>query len=400
MNRLGLREFVARTRANGLADSSRRAVRRVYGTLNARMDLRSLDFPLEERDIASSATVTTPPATVRGGTLNIAWLCTPPGFGSGGHTTFFRMLRGMEERGHRCTILLYNRHGGDLERHQEVIRPCWPELAADIREVPGRLAGFDACVASSWDTAHVLATRTPRGARLNSFYFIQDYEPYFYPRGSLYALAEDSYRFGFTHLALGPMVTGALRREAGVDAVTISFGSDLSNYSCTNTGTRCGVAFFARPGVDRRGYELGRLALKEFHRLHPEQEIHIYGERVRGWGIPVVQHGMLNSAGLNSLYNQTAAGLALSFTNITLIAAEMLSAGNIAILNDHEFSRQILTNPEAVWAAPNPSSLATALSKVVTDSALASRSSRAAAYSGPSWAQAQAEVAQSITGQS
>ncbi|GAP56006.1 glycosyl transferase group 1, partial [Arthrobacter sp. Hiyo6] len=85
---------------------------------------------------------------------------------------------------------------------------------------------------------------------------------------------------------------------------------------------------------------------------------------VRGWGIPLTQHGMLSRAELNDLYNRTIAGLALSFTNITLVASEMLAAGNIAVLNDHEFSRQVLTNPEAVWAPPTPSSLAAALSEV------------------------------------
>jgi hypothetical protein len=78
----------------------------------------------------------------------------------------------------------------------------------------------------------------------------------------------------------------------------------------------------------------------------------------------------------------------------------MLAAGNLAVLNDHEFSRQVLTNPEAVWAAPSPSSLAAALSGVVTDSAQSVRSARAAAHSGPTWADVQAEVALMMTGSS
>lgn len=400
MSGISFREVAARTKTAGIASTSRRAVRRLYGILESRMDLRSLDFPLDDTDIAKPAEGNSEGAPRRSGMQSIAWLCTPPAPGSGGHTTFFRIVRGMEERGHRCTILLYNRHGGDMDRHRAVIRRSWPELTAEITAVPATLAGFDACVASSWDTAHVLAARTPEGSQLRSYYFVQDYEPYFYPRGSLYSLAEDSYRLGFTHLALGPMVAGTLRREVGVDAHTIPFGSDLSSYRRTNSGERSGVVFFARPGVDRRGYDLGRLALQEFHGLHPEQEIHVYGSRVRGWGIPLIQHGTLSARELNQLYNQTAAGLALSFTNITLVAAEMLAAGNLAVLNDHEFSRQVLTNPEAVWAAPSPSTLAAALSGVVTDPAQSVRSARAAAHSGPTWADVQAEVALMMTGSS
>jgi hypothetical protein len=386
-----------RVGALGLREASRRIARRVAGSLAVRFDTADLDFPLLPQDIADSTTLPlTPPSGGNSGPeLRIAWLCTPPGPGSGGHTTFFRMVRGMEERGQRCTILLYDRHCGDLGRHRAVIRSGWPDLAASIEPVPASLAGFDACVASSWDTAHVLASRGTSG--MHRFYFIQDFEPFFYPRGSLYSLAEDSYRFGFTLLALGPMVASTLLREVGVESKIIPFGSDLAAYRRLQSGNRTGVVFFARPGVDRRGYELGRLALKQFHRLHPDQEIHIYGSRVRGWGIPLTQHGMLSRAELNDLYNRTIAGLALSFTNITLVASEMLAAGNIAVLNDHEFSRQVLTNPEAVWAPPTPSSLAAALSEVVTDFGRGIRSERAAAHTGNSWAAAQAELAQIMT---
>lgn len=33
-------------------------------------------------------------------------------------------------------------------------------------------------------------------------YFVQDYEPYLYPHGSAYTLADDTYRFGFQAIAL------------------------------------------------------------------------------------------------------------------------------------------------------------------------------------------------------
>jgi O-antigen biosynthesis protein len=388
--------LLQRARTMGVRDVSRRIARRAAGTLATRFDTAALDFPLLPQDVADSTglRLDPPPASRGSRSLNLAWLCTPPGPGSGGHTTLFRMVAGMEERGHRCTLLLYNRHGSDLDARAALIRRHWPNLKAQIRPMPATIEGFDGCVASSWDTAHVLASHGRTG--MHRFYFIQDFEPYFYPRGSLYSLAEDSYRFGFTHLALGPMVAQALRREVGVDSVTIPFGGDMTGYHRTSRRSRSGVVFFARPDSDRRGYDVGRLALQAFHKLHPEQEIHIYGSRVRGWGIPLTQHGTLPTHDLNELYNRTISGLALSFTNITLVAAEMLAAGNIAVLNDHEFSRPALTNPEAKWAAPTPSSLARALSMVVTDPDTTVRSERAAAYSGASWADAQAAVAAHI----
>ena len=395
-----LGEVLARTHARGIGDTSRRAIRRLLRAIDERADLRALDFPLDDGDIVSATNVYYRPPARPGGPLNIGWLCTPPSPGSGGHTTLFRMVRGLEERGHRCAILLYDRHGGMLERHRSVIRTCWPWLKADVLSVPSSLQGFDACVASSWETAHVLAARTPQDCSMAAYYFVQDYEPYFYPRGSLYSLAEDSYRFGFTHLALGSMVAGTLRYEVGVESETVPFGSDLSAYVRTNEGDRSGVVFFVRPDTDRRGYDLGRLALREFHKLHPEQEIHTYGSKARGWGIPLTQHGTLTPADLNELYNRTISGLALSFTNITLVASEMLAAGNLAVLNDHQFARPVLNNSEAVWAPPTPKCLADALGQIVSAPDRVSRSLRAAAQSRQSWSATQAEVAMIITGAS
>ncbi len=62
-------------------------------------------------------------------------------------------------------------------------------FAFDPNDVPPA----DAAVATMWTTAY-FAARTPGQAR--RFYLIQDFEPMFYPAGTLYALAEHSYRLG------------------------------------------------------------------------------------------------------------------------------------------------------------------------------------------------------------
>ena len=381
----------------GTTDRTKRAVRRLYSALNERLDLRALEFPLDDDDIFPAARSVLPLREAASGEQRIGWLCTPPGAGSGGHTTLFRMVRGMEERGHRCTILLYNRHHGDMERHRGVIRRSWPELTADIIEMPAVLDGFDACVANSWETAHVLAARVPSGSHLGAYYFIQDYEPYFYPRGSLYALP------GQLPLRIYPsgareMVASTLRCEVGVDAHVIPFGSDVGGYRRTNTGNRSGVVFLARPDTDRRGYDLGRLALRQFHRLHPEQEIHIFGSQVRGWGIPVTQHGMLPASELNALYNRTLSGLALSFTNITLVAGEMLAAMKHRSSQRPRFLTTGSHQPRGGLGGPQSGfpRLGAELSR--QESGRTGRSARASAHPGPSWASAQAEVSLMMSG--
>ena len=157
-----------------------RAIRRAYISSGA----AALEFPLLANDVAGGTQMGWAPGTVPadGRPLRIGWVCTPPGPGSGGHTTMFRMVEALEKAGHECRLFLYDRHGSSGGSHERVVREGWPEVSAPIDDARGGLGGMDAYVATSWDTAHVLATaRTVPGGRL---YFIQDFEPYFYPRGS------------------------------------------------------------------------------------------------------------------------------------------------------------------------------------------------------------------------
>ena len=115
-------------------------------------------------------------------------------------------------------------------------------------------------IATSWESARV----SSRSGVLHRCvkHLIQDYEPYFYPHGWDYALAEDSYRFGFRCLALGPMVAELLKTQIGVSSDLIQIGFDTSNYCIKNFGTRNGVVFSRGQVSARRGYQLGKMALR------------------------------------------------------------------------------------------------------------------------------------------
>jgi O-antigen biosynthesis protein len=302
-------------------------------------------------------------------------------------------VAGMEARGHVCVLFLYDRHGGDLQRHAGVIHENWPGIHAEIRDATEGISSVDAAVASSWETAHVLASRST--APIPRLYFIQDFEPFFYPRGSVQALAEDSYRFGFVNIALGDMVAHELHR-LDLDCVIAPFGCDTATYNLTRTEARSGVVFYAKRAADRRGYLLGKLALEEFHARHPEQPIHLCGDPVDDWPIPTIQHHRLSPAELNDLYNRTVAGLAMSFTNISLVAEEMLAAGTIPIVNDSSYSRADLPNENVEWARPTAGGIADALCRVVEDPHGATRSIDASQSVRDGWGPAQEIVAATI----
>lgn len=379
-------------------DGSRSLVQRAARYAYNKLDAGALDEPLFDTDVADSTQLNLAFPKIRPTRpepLTVGWVTVPPRAGSGGHTTLFRMVEAVEAAGHSCVLFLYDRYGGDVRAHERVIRGWWPNLRADVRDATEGIVGVDAAVASSWDSAHLLARRGTDPMR--RLYFIQDFEPWFYARGSMYSLAEDSYRFGFRCIALGEMVAGLLRSEVGTTSDVTEFGCDTSVYRILSGRKRNGIVLYAKPDVPRRGFWLARLALARFHERHPDIDIHVYGSVVRDLPFPVIQHGRLTPTELNELYNESLAGLAISFTNITLVAEEMLAAGVWPVLNDSPHSRLVLSNDNAIWAAPTPDKIADALSFAVTRTETNSARQRASAsVSQLGWTKAQADVVRII----
>ncbi|MET0829525.1 MAG: glycosyltransferase family 1 protein [Microbacterium sp.] len=366
-----------RALAVGPSGIAQRIAQRVYRTTGA----ADLLFNLDLDDLLLEVPVELPVPTLRperGGRLLVGWATTPPAAGSGGHTTLFRIIEAFEAAGHRCVLFLYDKHNLDHAHQTSVIRRHWPNMHAEVRDARAGIDGVDAIVATAWESAHMIVkyARTP----MWRLYFIQDYEPFFYGRGAEYAFAEMTYRLPFRRIVLGEMLDGMIRDETGLASDVVPFGCDSAVYHLPTEGTvRSGIVFYCRPDVPRRGYHLACAALMEFHRRHPDQEIHVYGVPPRGLKIPITLHGRMTAPELNDLYGRTIAGLALSFTNITLVAEEMLAAGNIPVVNDLPLARRVLPNPHVRWAAPTAAALAHALSAAVTANDLAARAAAAAA---------------------
>lgn len=374
-------------------EGPRSLLQRVSRLAYKRFGAEALEHPLLAEDIVDSDSIRLEMPTarpVRGTPLKIGWVTVPPRAGSGGHTTLFRMVAAAEAAGHECRLYFYDRYGGDIVAQEEEFRSWWPQLRAEVRDAKEGIDDVDAVVASAWDTAHVVASRGRGGMR--RLYFIQDYEPYFYPRGSMYALAEDSYRFGFRNISLGAMVGNAIREELGVETDVTEFGCDTSVYKVQEGAARSGVVLYARPDVPRRGYWLAELALQQFHRRHPDIPIHTYGTVMNELPFPAVQHGRLSPVELNALYNSCNAGIAMSFTNISLVAEEMLASGTIPVVNDSRHSRADLDNPFVEWVSATPTAIADGLSAAVARSTPDHARDAAASVRQIGWTRAESDV--------
>jgi O-antigen biosynthesis protein len=320
-----------------------------------------------EVDWTKPAPWATSPLVVRDRGLSTAWLLHPPGESSGGAQNILRFVRYLEDAGHRASIYLY--HSSDQPIDAPYVRqliaenPSYPDVKAQFfnyHEVGGVAPDTDALFATGWETAYPVY-RDPSPAR--RFYFVQDFEPAFYPVGSEHVLAENTYRFGFQGITAGGWLADKLAAEYGMRTAPFGFGADLRHYSFTRTRPAQDIFFYARPVTTRRGFELGVMALQHVARAHPERTIRLAGWDVSGYDLPFryVDHGTMKITDLNEVYNQCAVALVLSLTNLSLLPLELLSSGVIPVLNRGPNNDKVVQNPYIRYADPSPRALADAL---------------------------------------
>lgn len=311
------------------------------------------------------------PATGRKN-LTINWLMPPPGKGSGGHMTLFRFIKYFENAGHTCRIYFHNpSKGSTVSDVKSLMGDSFPDVKATMSwlQQGDEMDNCDVMFATSWQTAYTIYNSKLKAKK---FYFVQDFEPYFYPTGAHSILAENTYRLGLRGITAGGWLAKRLHDEYGMTTTPFDFGSDSETYQFENDGERKEVVFYARPTTPRRAFELGILVLDIFHKMHPDYIINFIGWDVTEFNIPFPYEnlGILNHDELNEVYNRCAASLVMSLTNMSLLPLELLSSGCIPVVNEGQNNRLVSDNKYIRYADNDPLSLAKALSEVVTRSDL------------------------------
>ena len=302
------------------------------------------------------------------GPFTVAWIMSPPGKGSGGHQNIFRFINYMEAAGHRVKIYLYSTDKVvSLSRARQVAgSSSYPRVTANMELYPsgGVSKDVDAIIATGWETVYPSFRDSSPARRL---YFVQDYEPLFYPVGTDSVLAENTYRFGFSGLTAGGWLAHKLASDFGMTTSSYDFGADRKHYHVTNDGRRKEVFFYVRPGTERRGFELGVMALDLFARERPEYTINLAGWDVSRYEIPFAHNNLksMSVGQLNEVYNRCAAGLVLSMTNMSLLPLELLASGVIPVVNEGDNNVMVSNNPFIEYTQPSPRALADRLIAVV-----------------------------------
>lgn len=304
---------------------------------------------------------------------NIAWVISPPGRSSGGHINAYRFMKYLEDAGYKITLFIYSAAPYpriSLEGIKAMVasNSGYPTLEAGYQlynPQQGITGDFDAIVASDWPTAYAAWRYDKDIPRL---YWVQDFEPYFFPAGPDYVVAENSYRLGYQGIACGPWLAEKVNDVAGMPCRFYDYQVDSQRYRRTNDERREDIFFYARPSTARRGTEFGLLVLEEVHKRRPDLRIHIAGWDMSHADVrfPFVNHGTLETSELPHLYNQCATALLISLTSVSLLPLEVMACGVIPVVNDAANTRVSLNNnPGIDFVAMSPGLMAEHLIQAV-----------------------------------
>ncbi|MGQ3027538.1 MAG: rhamnosyltransferase WsaF family glycosyltransferase [Ferrovibrionaceae bacterium] len=255
---------------------------------------------------------------------------------------------------------------GDAAALRQSIVSVFPDLAdveVDTLDSIAKLQAIpDATVsiATLWTTAFTLA-RVRNSAF--KYYFIQDYEPLFYPAGTISALVEATYRFGYRAITNTDQLAAIYRRDFGGEAISFMPAIEPSVFHAPVPDNRRGsdrirVFSYARPGHPRNAFELLAATLRRVKARH--------GDRVEllcaGAGWNPAEHGlegivtnlnMLSYAGTGDLYRSCHIGLTLMMTrHPSYLPFELMASGCLLVTNHNPVSGFLLRDGENCLLAP------------------------------------------------
>lgn len=192
----------------------------------------------------------------------------------------------------------------------------------------------DIVIASSWDTV-AFAKKIP-GYKM---YFIQDYEPYFYPFGELFLLAQKTYEQGLHMVSLGPwnkeMVEKHCKLNSPIDYVEFpyekkEYPSHSRNYLSYSKKKEFVLAVYLKY-YGKRLPTITQYLLKQVKEELAKDGINLiikyFGEDKSFHTEAGENLGMLSKGELLKLYKKADFGMVASMSNISLVPYEMLATG-------------------------------------------------------------------------
>ena len=346
----------------------------------------SLVTSSELRDLirCRNAATRSPPSKFDPHRLRLHWVIPDFSIGSGGHMTIFRIVHLLEQAGHECTIWIDNpgTHKTADSAYDDIVKH-FAALRAETRFTAEGLdqASGDIVVATGWQTVARVCATTGFAERA---YFVQDYEPSFYPVGSQYLAAENTYHHDLACICASPWLATTLRDQFGRWTRHFWLAFDKKFYfpapqeRAKNATLR--IAVYARTCTARRSAELALLALEYLAAEGVAFHVDLFGEAIEATRapFPCIAHGVLNAEELANLYRACDLGICFSTTNYSLAPKEMMACGLPVLEIDRPSTRAIFPPDSVTLTEPDPIDVARNIGALLADPKRRARQAAAA----------------------
>jgi glycosyltransferase involved in cell wall biosynthesis len=232
------------------------------------------------------------------------------------------------------------------ERLRGAISLAFPELAAgskvsvlkpneDVNALG--LGPLRAAICTLWTTAYPLLKLRNVAER---FYFVQDYEPLFYPAGTTAALAEATYRFGFKGICNTESLATLYRSHGGeADFFIPAVDRNIFHPRGRSNEGPIHIFSYARPGHPRNCFEVVTEGLR-LVKAELGEGVHIFTAgadwRVEEYGLDgIVEHlGLLSYEETADLYRACDIGVvAMATRHPSYLPLELMACGALVCTN-------------------------------------------------------------------
>jgi len=343
-------------------------------------------FQIDSKDIQKSKEATSGPKPDKIKTAN--WFV--PYFDHlafGGIYTIFRFINHFASKGVHNRIIIYDRPDLDKKKTLADIKKAFPNMdnaeiivfdqdSMAINDLPSS----DISVCTFWVSAYFLLkfNKTKR-----KYYFIQDYEPLFYPGGATFALAESTYRFRFKGIVNTPGLLAAVNQRHGLEGVSFKPAVDRTLYhpNPEKDNKKVKIFFYARPNNPRNAFNLGVQIIKQLTDKYGDKiEIVTAGAswKERQYGL----HKLIKNRGLiktlpevAELYRQCDIGFVYMLSkHPSYQPFEFMASGMATVTNNNEDNLWLLRHEEnCLLSEPSPKAMVEQISRLIDDNELRQR---------------------------
>ncbi len=305
----------------------------------------------------------------------IAWVMPHPGKGSGGHRTIIQNVNALIRHGYECDIYVEEDYISTDKIVTEKINSYYEICAANVYVGIKLRCEYDLVFNTGWQTIDfVKSLDCPKKA-----YFIQDFEPWFFPMGVGYILTENSYRLGYLPVTIGKWLSHKMINEYGNNSRYFDFCADLNIYKpLKKVKKEKAICYIYQPEKDRRCDIIALRALKLVKAMRPDVKIYLYGSNTKNpIDFEAEKLGIIPIEKCNELYNKCQVGLCMSASNPSRIPFEMMAAGLPVVEMYKENNLYDMPDNAILLAEPSPEGIASALIELIDNKKICDEMSKA-----------------------